>query len=70
MIHHNCRGLLSKQVLLFHNNVHPHSVAATTEANRQLKFELLPHPRYSPDPAPMDYHMFGSCMNENLPVMM
>jgi hypothetical protein len=32
---------------------------ATTEAIKQLKFELYPHPPYILDPSPMDYHMFG-----------
>jgi hypothetical protein len=40
----NSRGLLSKWVLLLHDNAGPHSAAATTAAIRQLKFELLPHP--------------------------
>jgi histone-lysine N-methyltransferase SETMAR len=51
-----------------------HSVAATNEAIRQLKFELLPHPPYSLDLAPSDYHMFGPtkkpCMDKDLPVLM
>jgi len=34
-------------------------MAATIEAIRQLKFELLPHPSHSPDLAPSDCHMFG-----------
>jgi len=59
MIRNTCTALLSKQVLLLHKNTCPHSVEPTNEAIRQLKFELLPHPWYSPDPAPFDYHMFG-----------
>jgi hypothetical protein len=53
------RGLLSKGVLLLHNNVRLHCTAVTIEAFRQLKFELLPHPSYNPDLGPLDYHMFG-----------
>jgi len=59
MIHNKCRVLLSKQVLLLHNNACPHSVAPTNEAIRQLKSERLPHPWHNPDPAPFNYHMFG-----------
>jgi len=52
-------GLLSRGVLLLHDNTLPHFMAATIEAIRQLKFELPPHPTHSPDLAPSDYHMFG-----------
>jgi len=38
------RGVLSKEFLLLHNNIHLHSSAATTEVIRQLKFEFLSHP--------------------------
>jgi hypothetical protein len=48
-----------KNVLLLHNNTCPCYVAATVQAIRQLKFELLPHLPYSPDIAPSDYFMFG-----------
>jgi hypothetical protein len=39
------RGLLSKALLLLRDKPRPHSAAATIEAIRQLKCELLPHPR-------------------------
>jgi hypothetical protein len=48
VLHNRCKGLLSVGFLLLHNNACPHSVAATVEAIRQLKFELLP-----------PIHMFG-----------
>jgi histone-lysine N-methyltransferase SETMAR len=54
------RGLLSKTVLLHHDNVRPHAAAATIEITQKLNFELLPHPPYSPDLAPNGYHLFGS----------
>jgi hypothetical protein len=31
----------------------------TVKTIRKLKSELLPHPPYSPDLAPPDYHIFG-----------
>jgi histone-lysine N-methyltransferase SETMAR len=54
------RGLLSKTVLLHHDNVQPPAAVATIETIQKLNFELLPHPPYSPDLAPSDYHLFGS----------
>jgi len=50
--------MLSKKVLLLHDNAHPHTVAATVQKVQQLPFELQ-HPPYSPDLAPSDYHIFG-----------
>ena len=54
------RGLLSRGVLLQHDNARPrtaHSIVATIQ---DLSFECLPHPPYSPDLAPSDFHVFGS----------
>jgi hypothetical protein len=45
-----------------HDKVRPHSLTATGERFRQLKFEILPSPptpTLSPDLAPSDYLMFG-----------
>ena len=50
-------GMAQKNVLLLYNNVCLHSVAATAEAIRQLKFEFLAHTPYSLDLAPLDYHV-------------
>ena len=52
--------MLSKKVLLHHDNARPHTAAATVETVQQLGFELLQHPPYSPDLAPSDYHRFAS----------
>jgi histone-lysine N-methyltransferase SETMAR len=52
--------LLSKTVLLHHDNARPHAATATIENIQKLNFEFLPHPPYSPDLAPSDYHLFGS----------
>jgi len=51
--------MLSKKVLLHHDNACPHTAAATVETVQQLSFELLRHPPYSPDLGPSDYHIFG-----------
>jgi transposase len=47
-------------VLLHHDNSRPRAAAATIETIQKLNFELLPHPPYSPDLAPSDYHLCGS----------
>jgi len=53
------RGLLSKRVLLLHDNACPHMAAHTVDTLHDLKFEVLKHPPYSPDLAPSDFHLFG-----------
>jgi hypothetical protein len=53
------RGLLSKDVLL-HDNVQPHTAAATVTTSQKLKFETINYPPYSSDLAPSDYHVFGT----------
>jgi histone-lysine N-methyltransferase SETMAR len=53
------RGLLSKTVLLHHDNARPHAAAARIETIKKINFELLPYPLYSPDLAPSGYHVFG-----------
>jgi hypothetical protein len=60
-----CWGLLSKRVLLLHDNTHPHTAAHTVDTLRALKFEVLKHPPYSTDLAPSDFHLFGP-MKEHL----
>ena len=48
-----------KTVLLYHDNARPHVVAATFETFQNLRFKVLPHPPYSPDLTPCDFHVFG-----------
>jgi histone-lysine N-methyltransferase SETMAR len=55
-IHSKRRGLLSKTMLLHHNNARPHAATTTIETTQKLNFKLLPHP----DLAPRDYYLFGS----------
>jgi len=52
-------GLLTKGVLLVHDNARPHSANQTTATLRSFKWEVLQHPPYSPDLAPSDFHLFG-----------
>lgn len=50
-----------KRILLQHDNAKPHTARKTKEKINELDaFELLPHPAYSPDLAPSDYHLFRS----------
>jgi histone-lysine N-methyltransferase SETMAR len=53
-----------RQGVLFHpDNARPHSARATHERFQELQWELLEHPRYSPDLAPSDFHPFGPLRN-------
>jgi histone-lysine N-methyltransferase SETMAR len=54
------RGLLSTGVLLQHDNARSHTARSTVAAIQDRSFECLPHPSYSPDLAPSDFHIFGS----------
>jgi len=53
------RGHLSTGVLLQHDNAGPHTAHSTVATIQDLPFECLPHPPYSPDLAPSDFHVFG-----------
>lgn len=52
-------GLLTRGVLLLHDNARPHTARLTLEAIDNLGLEVLSHPPYSPDLAPSDFHLFG-----------
>jgi histone-lysine N-methyltransferase SETMAR len=50
-----------KRVLLQQDNARPHTAHITQEKIEELEgIELMPHPAYSPDLAPSDYHLFRS----------
>lgn len=51
-------GLLSKGVLLFHDNARPHSAKVTTDLLTAFKWDVFSHPAYSPDLAPSDFFLF------------
>lgn len=52
------RGLLTRGVLLLHDNAPVHKSRVAQAAIRDCGFEQLNHPPYSPDLAPSDYYLF------------
>ncbi|GFX70145.1 mariner Mos1 transposase [Trichonephila clavipes] len=48
------------RVILQHDNARPHVAKVVKTYLETLKWKVLPHPLYSPDLAPSDYHLFRS----------
>ncbi|GFW15326.1 mariner Mos1 transposase [Trichonephila clavipes] len=48
------------KVILQHDNAQTHVAKVVKTYLETLKCEVLPHPPYSPDVAPLDYHLFRS----------
>ena len=51
------------EVHLLHDNVRPHVASAVHRELETLGWTTVPHPPYSPDLAPSDYHLFRSLKN-------
>ena len=50
--------------LYFHHDNASHVATPVKETIKQSSWNLLPHPPYSPDLAPSDYHLFRSLNND------
>jgi len=53
-----CHGKVTKGVLFLHDSALAHWALATQKKLAYLGFQCLDHPPYSPDLAPLDYHLF------------
>ena len=56
-------GKLTKGVLFHQDNAPPHKAAVSMATIHQCGFEIVPHPPYSPDLAPSDFHLFPNLKN-------
>ena len=52
------RGKLAKGIIFHHDNAPAHTSNRIQDSLRRHGFEILPHPAYSPDLAPCDFHLF------------
>ena len=52
-------GKIHKRPLFLQDNARIHTAKVSMNKLRELKWQLLPHPAYSPDLAPSDFHLFG-----------
>lgn len=52
------RGRLTLGVTLLHDNARPHVSRQTQELLEKFKWTVMPHPPFSLDLAPSDYHLF------------
>ena len=57
-IKENRRGMLSRGVVLLHDNAPAHTSSIAKAAVSVAGFRKLLHPAYSPDLAPSDFHLF------------
>lgn len=51
------------KVIFQHDNARPHVAKPVKETLELLRWDVLPHPPYSPDIAPSDYYLFRSMQN-------
>ncbi|PNF36764.1 hypothetical protein B7P43_G11157 [Cryptotermes secundus] len=48
-----------RNIIILHDNARPHATGLTLKVIAKMGWEVLPHPSYSPDLVPSDYHLFG-----------
>ena len=58
VIHEKCRSKLSKGILLQQDNARVYTCKIAMDAAERNGYELIPHPAFSPDLAPIDYFLF------------
>jgi histone-lysine N-methyltransferase SETMAR len=51
-------GMLTKGVVLLHDNARPYTLARTNALIKLFSWEILDHPSYSPDLTPSDCLLF------------
>lgn len=52
-----------KGPIILHDNARPHTAKQTQDKLMYLNYEILPHPPYSPDLSPTDFHFFKHLQN-------
>ncbi|XP_046145712.1 histone-lysine N-methyltransferase SETMAR-like [Osmia bicornis bicornis] len=61
--------LANRKGVVFHqDNARPHTSLVTSQKLRELGWEVLMHPPYSPDTAPSDYYLFRWLQNSRMGV--
>jgi histone-lysine N-methyltransferase SETMAR len=59
-----CPHLVNRKGVVFHQEkARPHVSEMMQQKIKELNWEILDHPPYSPDLAPSDYHLFRSLQN-------
>ena len=53
-----------EKLIFVHDNAPCHRAKIVSETLKELKWEVLPHPPYSPDLIPSDYHLFLSMAHD------
>ncbi|GFY17905.1 histone-lysine N-methyltransferase SETMAR [Trichonephila clavipes] len=54
-------AIINRKGVILQHNARPHYERKTLEKINGLGWEVLPHPPYSPDIVPTDFHLFVQC---------